>query len=297
MSVSSLVAGVLRAATGLHTGRTGARSILQGWHRGVALSAAVRCEENDDEDNVKVKAEVDPAKDRSQVIPVETSLKYMQSQAYQTTYGDDPVWKKYRRNFKGAFAPRETRKTCIRSGVISTGNPCPACRDEYLVLDPVNVTLLRQFISPHNNAILPTSTTNLCRKKQQALTVAVRQARDLGLLTFDIPFRHYHYPDYYPTVDSTSSTTPVSHSTELPPPSSQTRDSTGHSDSQGHCGLAAVTLEDSEGCHSDSQGHCGLAAVTLEDSEGCHSDSQGHCGLAAVTLEDSEGCRSDSRGR
>lgn len=33
--------------------------------------------------------------------------------AYATTYGSDPVWLHYRRNFKGQFAPPETRKTCI----------------------------------------------------------------------------------------------------------------------------------------------------------------------------------------
>lgn len=35
--------------------------------------------------------------------------------AYQTTYGSDPVWMRYRRNFKGAFPPSKTRKTCIVS--------------------------------------------------------------------------------------------------------------------------------------------------------------------------------------
>ena len=32
--------------------------------------------------------------------------------AYYEVYGNDPVWKPYRRNFAGQFAP-ETRKTCI----------------------------------------------------------------------------------------------------------------------------------------------------------------------------------------
>lgn len=35
--------------------------------------------------------------------------------AYQTTYGEDPVWKHYRRNYKGQFPPRKTRKRCIVS--------------------------------------------------------------------------------------------------------------------------------------------------------------------------------------
>ena len=43
-----------------------------------------------------------------------------------------------------------------RKDKITTGNPCPICRDEYLVLDYRNVELLKQFISPFNGAILPT---------------------------------------------------------------------------------------------------------------------------------------------
>ena len=34
--------------------------------------------------------------------------------AYETTYGKDPVWKKYGRNYKGHWAP-DTRKTCVVS--------------------------------------------------------------------------------------------------------------------------------------------------------------------------------------
>lgn len=38
--------------------------------------------------------------------------------------------------------------------MISTGNPCPICRDEYLVLDYRNVDLLKQFISPYSGKLL-----------------------------------------------------------------------------------------------------------------------------------------------
>jgi small subunit ribosomal protein S18b len=41
-----------------------------------------------------------------------------------------------------------------RGGKISTGNPCPICRDEYLVLHHENVDLLKQFISPHTGEVL-----------------------------------------------------------------------------------------------------------------------------------------------
>lgn len=96
---------------------------------------------------------IDPAKDRTKVIPVETSVKYLLSKAYQQTYGDSPVWVLYRRNHKGGFAPRKTRRSCVRNGVISTGNPCPICRDEYLVLDHKNTKLLEQFISQYTGQV------------------------------------------------------------------------------------------------------------------------------------------------
>lgn len=96
---------------------------------------------------------IDPAKDRTKVVPLETSMRYMQSKAYKTTYGENPVWTLYRRNHKGVFAPRKTRKSCVRNGMISTGNPCPICRDEYLVLHHQNTKLLEQFISEHTGQV------------------------------------------------------------------------------------------------------------------------------------------------
>lgn len=41
-----------------------------------------------------------------------------------------------------------------RNDVIVTGNPCPICRDEYLVVDYKNTDLLKQFISPHTGEII-----------------------------------------------------------------------------------------------------------------------------------------------
>ncbi|SPP85979.1 28S ribosomal protein S18b, mitochondrial [Drosophila guanche] len=136
-------------------------------------------------------------KDRTQVIPVETSMRYLKSAAYKKTYGEDYVWTQYRRNHKGMYAPRKTRKTCIRQGKISTGNPCPICRDEYLVLDYRNTELLEQFISPHSGDVLSYSQTGLCQKSHLRLRVAVEQARDSGLITYDVPFREYDYNEYY----------------------------------------------------------------------------------------------------
>lgn len=137
-------------------------------------------------------------KDRTQSIPVETSIRYLKSAAFKQTYGDNPVWVLYRRNHKGSIPPRKTRKTCIRHGQISTGNPCPICRDEYLVLDENNIELLKQFISPYTGSILRYSKTGLCQKTHQQLVVCIQRAYDKGLLTFDVPFRKYDYSEYYP---------------------------------------------------------------------------------------------------
>ncbi|KAH8282897.1 hypothetical protein KR054_010691 [Drosophila jambulina] len=136
-------------------------------------------------------------KDRTKVIPVETSMRYLKSAAYKQTYGEDFVWTQYRRNHKGMYAPRKTRKTCIRQGRIATGNPCPICRDEYLVLDYRNTELLEQFISPHSGDVLSYSKTGLCQKSHMRLMVAVQQARDSGFITYDVPFREYDYSEYY----------------------------------------------------------------------------------------------------
>lgn len=123
--------------------------------RNISASGVLRCEnrENPEESEAKIEEPIDPAIDRTKIIPVETSIRYLKSTAYETTYGDQPVWVQYRRNFKGQFPPSKTRKTCIRAGKISTGNPCPICRDEYLVLDHNNIDLLKQFISTHTGEV------------------------------------------------------------------------------------------------------------------------------------------------
>jgi len=144
------------------------------------------------------KKPVDPAKDRTKIIPPETSIRYLKSKAYEETYGNEHVWIKYRRNFKGQFVPRKTRKTCIRDGVITTGNPCPLCRDEYLVLHYTNTELLKQFIHPQTGEIIDSRKTHVCQRKQFQLEIVIWKAKLYGLLTYEVPFREYDYKDYYP---------------------------------------------------------------------------------------------------
>ena len=54
--------------------------------------------DNFDSDKDFVDRYLDP-KDRSRVIPPGVSMKYMESVAFKSTYGNDPIWKKYRRNY------------------------------------------------------------------------------------------------------------------------------------------------------------------------------------------------------
>lgn len=162
-------------------------------------------EQQGEEGAAASKQPIDDPKDRSRVIPVETSIRYLASDAYRQTYQEDPVWKQYRRNHKGPYPPKLTRKTCIRKGRISTGNPCPICRDEYLVLDHNNINLLKQFISPQTGEVLSYRVTGLCQKKHTQLLVAVERAMDRGMLTFDVPFREYDYSEYFPAKQNNSS--------------------------------------------------------------------------------------------
>ncbi|XP_011156583.1 28S ribosomal protein S18b, mitochondrial [Solenopsis invicta] len=133
------------------------------------------------------------------IITAETSIKYMNSDAYKQTYGNDPIWKMYKRNHKGMFPPRKTRKTCIRGGQITTGNPCPICRDEYLVFDYKNVKLLEQFIDQHNGDVLSYSKTNICQKRHKELLVALTKAKDYGFIKYDVPIRQYDYSEWKPS--------------------------------------------------------------------------------------------------
>lgn len=112
-------------------------------------------EDNSEEEKVHplYKKYAGTPRDRTKIIPVETSIEYLQSAAFHSTYGDKNVWELYRRVHKGQLPKSKTRKTCIRGGVISVGSPCPICRDEYLVLDFRNLELLKQFISPHTGEV------------------------------------------------------------------------------------------------------------------------------------------------
>ncbi|VDM00331.1 unnamed protein product [Schistocephalus solidus] len=145
---------------------------------------------------------------------VQESLEYVKSAGlfilslhaveFTKLYRGKPVWFYHRRNFKGHFPPKRPRKSCTHGGLLITSNPCPICRDEYLVLDYQNVYLLKHFLHPQSAEILEPTTTDyrlffvgLCQKQHKVLLLEIEKARDLGTIEMRLPFRLFDYADYY----------------------------------------------------------------------------------------------------
>lgn len=105
----------------------------------------------------KYKRLIGTDRDRTVSVPYETSIEYLKSSAYKDTYGDEPVWVKYRRVHKGQLPKFKTRRSCTtlfhKYKLIWNNSPCPICRDKYLVLNEMNVDLLKQFISPYTGEV------------------------------------------------------------------------------------------------------------------------------------------------
>ena len=76
-------------------------------------------------------------------------------------------------------------------------NPCPICRDEYLILHYTNLDLLKQFIRPQTGYVYENTILCLCSAQYEQLLVAINLAKNHGLLTFEMPLRTYDYKDYY----------------------------------------------------------------------------------------------------
>lgn len=135
-------------------------------HRHISLTTVRLCDSNEEKEkdgdekkgfdisqHWRFKKWVGTPRDRSKVIPVETSIEYLKSSAFKSTYGDKKVWELYRRVHKGQLPKRLTRRDCISYGMIAYGSPCPICRDEYLVVDYRNLDLLKMFISEYTGEV------------------------------------------------------------------------------------------------------------------------------------------------
>merc|ERR1711997_511988 len=118
--------------------------------------------------SMRLKDTGDP-KDRTREIPLEKSMLYLESDAYLQTYGKKRIWELYRRNYNKGRLHAKSRITCIRNEYITTGNPCPICRDEYLVVDYRNLKLIEQFIDDYNGRVYSTNKTGICQRQHKKL--------------------------------------------------------------------------------------------------------------------------------
>ncbi|XP_078686755.1 small ribosomal subunit protein mS40-like [Branchiostoma floridae x Branchiostoma belcheri] len=166
--------------------------------RGLSRTPVVMCEAEEERDEGGSKESKLP------VITWEESVRYLQSSEFAERYKDKEVWWDYVRNHKGSVPPQKTRRTCIRGGRISTGNPCPICRDQNLVIDYRNVKLLQHFICPHTGELHNVLRTGVCRKKHKRLVQEIEKARDHGLLPFTVPHKEYDYEEYFRKHPSTA---------------------------------------------------------------------------------------------
>lgn len=130
-------------------------------------------------------------------VDLATSMEYLKSDVYRDTYLGKPVWFYYRRNFRGHFAPPTTRRNCVKANKLVSSNPCPICRDEYLVLDYRHTDLLVQFVDPITAKILDCCQTGLCRAQHKRLLLEIEKAQDLGTVEMYLPFHVYNYSEYY----------------------------------------------------------------------------------------------------
>ncbi|XP_015792910.1 28S ribosomal protein S18b, mitochondrial [Tetranychus urticae] len=148
----------------------------------------------------KAKPRKIPEKDRRVPVSWEVSAKYMLSKTFADTYGEYKIWQMYRRNFRGPMdkVPIHTRESCIgEDGYIQNNNPCPVCRDKYLVLDYRNTLLLKQFIDTFTDQLMDNRRTHLCCAKYEELLTEYVKAKEYGTINFVLPTRKYDYREYY----------------------------------------------------------------------------------------------------
>lgn len=134
---------------------------------------------------------------------LETSIKYLESETFKKTYRGVPVWHWYRRNIIGQeILQPKPRPSCLDEfGVYRTNNPCPVCKDEYLILDHRNIKLLEMFMIEKTDQPIPILRSGLCRDAYRRLEAMILKSKDHGLILFDVPYRVYDYNEYYPWKD------------------------------------------------------------------------------------------------
>lgn len=114
-------------------------------------------------------------------------IKKLPSKKEKAAQSEKPIWKSYRRNYKGHFKPKRTRANCLRTRNPKHwhGNWCPLCliqTRQYPSVTYKDVKILKQFICPHSGQTLTTYVTGLCIRQQKVLLAAIAKAKDYGYL-------------------------------------------------------------------------------------------------------------------
>ncbi|KHJ99519.1 clathrin adaptor complex small chain [Oesophagostomum dentatum] len=130
---------------------------------------------------------------------VEEQIAYMKSKAYYDSYKGLPIYRWYKRNFKGqSILQPPPRLFCIdKHGRFNVNNACPVCRDEYLFFDYRNPALIEQFLSDGTHHPIDILKSGLCREQYAMLKAQLLAAKEHGTITFGIDFRNFDYRDWY----------------------------------------------------------------------------------------------------
>ncbi|KAK6058251.1 adaptor complexe medium subunit family protein [Cooperia oncophora] len=157
---------------------------------------------------------------------IEEQIAYMKSKAFHDAYKGLPIYRWYKRNFKGQSIlqppPRlfcidrygrfnvnnacpgqsilqpPPRLFCIdRYGRFNVNNACPVCRDEYLFFDYRNPALIEQFLSDGTHQPIAILKSGLCQEQYALLRAQLLAAKEHGTITFGVDFRNFDFRDWY----------------------------------------------------------------------------------------------------
>jgi small subunit ribosomal protein S18 len=86
---------------------------------------------------------------------------------------------------RGSSGPTRDRRRGRGKGLPGSGRfkPCPFCREKVDVVDYKDLAALRRAISDKGK-IRSSRVTGACRRHQTQLAIAVKRARELGLLPY-----------------------------------------------------------------------------------------------------------------
>ena len=90
------------------------------------------------------------------------------------------VFKKKTNNKKGQQS-NFAKLSIFQPNKYKFGKNCPLSNKGAPTVDYKNIRLLKKYMS-ENGKILPSRITNVCQKKQRALSLSIKRARNLALI-------------------------------------------------------------------------------------------------------------------